>query len=88
MKLVWIVLEHHYVFVSHVSYVTVMFSSLFDLFADAWDNHRDDPNVHIVWFEDLKQVSLTMKVHSVAGGESIEIYYLSSVYVEYKGDHN
>ena len=39
-------------------YLTAVFSSLFDLYADVWDNYRDDPNVLIVWYEDLKQVRL------------------------------
>ena len=29
---------------------------MFDIYADFWDNHRDDPNILIVWFEDLKKV--------------------------------
>jgi len=25
------------------------------MYADIWDNHRSDPNIHIVFFEDLKK---------------------------------
>ena len=35
------------------------YGNFFDACADYWDNHRDDPNILLIWYEDLKEVTLT-----------------------------
>ena len=36
---------------------SVMWGSIFDWYADIWDNHRNNPNVLIVFYEDIIMVS-------------------------------
>lgn len=52
------------------NFCQVIYGDLFDLYADTWDSARHDPNVCIIFYEDLKmvgikfQVSLTFPLHA------------------------
>ena len=39
--------------------ITVMYWGPFGWYADVWDHHRNDPNVLIVFYEELIMVSTT-----------------------------
>ena len=36
--------------------ISVPFGRILDHYEDLWDNHRHDPNILIVYYEDLKEV--------------------------------